>query len=104
MASKASEKISEASRRVIERTEAEFSESIIKLGSELLNATRPRSKGESVFTRGDFTAALTGDQQVIETMRLYAVGRGWINEFDHYSIPLVLKWVRLMRTVNGRKS
>lgn len=102
MAAKSKEdKFSPSSLRVIERTEADFSPQVIKLGNDLLNATKPRSRGESVFTRSHFTAALAHDEKVIESMRLYAVSKGWITEFDHYSIPRVLEWVKLMRTVSS---
>jgi hypothetical protein len=90
--------ISEASLRVIERVATEFDERIVKLGNELITSA---SKCGPAFTRGDITAALAGDKDVIERMRLRAVRREWILQNDRESIPLVIEWIRLLRSVTS---
>jgi len=91
------EKFSASSLHVIHKTKAEFRPSIVKLANELCVAT---FHGAPLLTRRDITNALAGDEQIIETMRRYAVNRDLISEDDQNSIPEVLEWIRLVRTVS----
>lgn len=90
----ATSRISPTIQRIIERTRDEFSEDIVKLSDNLSTSVRG---GTPIFTRGDFTAALAGDQDIIEMMRLHAVRKEWIRKDDNESIPRALERIRLLR-------